>query len=59
LVPNMKIEASGRNTRGNIMNMSMPILNGLTMSKPRTWRMGVIAVLIRESRESGVGSLEW
>ena len=36
LVPNIKIDASGRNTSGNIMNTSMPMLKGRATSKPRT-----------------------
>src|SRR4051812_44907175 len=36
LVPKIKIEASGRNTSGNIMNTSMPILSGRATSNPRT-----------------------
>src|SRR5215211_1589259 len=46
LVPKMKIEASGRNTRGSIMNMSMPMLSGRTTSKPRTCRIDGATVLM-------------
>ena len=36
LVPKMKIDRSGRNTSGNIMKTSRPMLNGRTTSNPRT-----------------------
>src|SRR5688500_776081 len=49
LVPKMKIDASGRNTSGNIMNTSMPMLRGRTTSNPRTCRIAGAIVLITVS----------
>jgi hypothetical protein len=45
-VPKMKIDASGRNTSGSMRTMSVPILNGLTTSKPCTCRIVETAALI-------------
>ncbi|CAN5532899.1 hypothetical protein BH20ACI3_BH20ACI3_29160 [soil metagenome] len=39
LVPKMKIDESGRNTSGNIMSTSTPMLRGRATSKPRTCRI--------------------
>src|SRR6266536_2906355 len=42
----MKIESSGRNTRGSIRKISVPMLTGRATSKPCTWRMvGTVAVI--------------
>ena len=46
LVPKRKIDASGKNTNGNIMKISMPILIGRATSKPRTCRMVGVIVLM-------------
>jgi hypothetical protein len=46
LVPKRKIDASGKNTNGNIMKISMPMLIGRATSKPRTCRIVGVTVLM-------------
>ena len=48
LVPKIKIDKRGKKTNGSIMNTSMPILSGLTTSKPRTWRMDGMTELMSD-----------